>query len=47
MNNVIRLQELIRDGQRKLETERSAKTLLENKRKSLENERAKLVESVP
>jgi len=46
MNNVIRLQEMIRDGQRKLESERSAKTLLDTKRKALENERAKLVELV-
>ena len=41
--NVMRLQEQLREAQRKLDKERSAKTTLENKRKSLENEKSDLI----
>ena len=41
--NVMRLQEQLREAQRKLDKERSAKTSLENKRKSLEKEKSELI----
>ena len=42
--NAMRLQEQLRDAQRKLDKERNARTSLENKRSSLEQERTDLMQ---
>ncbi len=44
--NFMRAQEQVRESRRMLERERSSKVSLENKRKSLENERTDLVQYV-
>ena len=44
--SAVRLQEQLRDAQRKLERERNARTTIETKKNHIEQERAELVQSV-
>ena len=43
MTNATRLQDQLRETQRKLDRERSMKTSLENRRKSFEKEKGELI----